>query len=186
ENENVRKLEYFLRLFQGYAEGDVSQLQVDRVEQQLLQGRSSQFQRNQNFRDSLDRLKLQLGIPTDLPLELDEGPVTSQRQQLARFERLISQYEKVRDEASELYKVEPPGEVHFEEPGKMREALVSLAATAQVAPGTTYRPARTPPAAVSPRTSSRGTPRDPPGRAPSTARAGAGGRGTASAARECT
>src|SRR5205085_4987749 len=73
---NIKNLEYFLRLFQAIKEGgDVSQLQVDQLEQQLLGGRNSLLQDQQQYYDAIDRFKLQLGLPADLPIELDDTPL---------------------------------------------------------------------------------------------------------------
>src|SRR5262249_30182507 len=132
ERNNVAKLEQFLRLFQGYQEADqVPQLQVDRVEQQLLQGRSTAFQRDQTLRDSLDQFKLQLGVPTSLPIALDDEPVASQRRQLRLFERIIEEYEKVREEASDLDKLA--------DPTRLRRAFRRLARTSRLVQGTDFR-----------------------------------------------
>jgi hypothetical protein len=50
----------------------------------------------------LDRFKLQLGVPTDLPLELEERPIRSVDKQLARFDEVIEDFKKARDEADEF------------------------------------------------------------------------------------
>ena len=55
--------------------GDVSQLQVDQTESQLLQGRSTVLQEEVDYRDALVRFKLQLGLPPNVPLELDDAPL---------------------------------------------------------------------------------------------------------------
>lgn len=132
DRNNVAKLEQFLRLFQGFQEADqIAQLQVDRVEQQLLQGRSSAYVRDQNYRDSLDRFKLQLGIPTDMPLELDDEPVSPQRNQLRAFEKIIEDYESVRAEASDLDKLA--------DPTRLRREFVRLATASRLVQGTEFR-----------------------------------------------
>lgn len=101
ERQNVATLEEFLRRFQAFEEGgEVSQLQVDQVELQLLQGRSSVLRREQDYRDSLDRFKLFLGIPPSVPLELDEEPLRGLNRQMRRFTELIAQFEDARAEAS--------------------------------------------------------------------------------------
>src|SRR5205814_672010 len=71
---NVRYLESIRALFGALLTGgDVSQLQVDQVELDLLNGRASVLLQTQQVRDSLDRVKIQLGVPTSLPIELDDA-----------------------------------------------------------------------------------------------------------------
>src|SRR5262249_55943914 len=54
DQENIEALERFLKLFQAFKEGgDVSQLQVDQVEQQLLQGRSSKLNDEQQYGNAI-------------------------------------------------------------------------------------------------------------------------------------
>lgn len=96
EKKNVATLEYFLNLFRSFEEGgDISSLQVGQVELNLLQARAAVLQRQQDLRDSLDRFKLQLGVPTPLPLELDDQPLRPVARQLERFEEVIDQNEKL-------------------------------------------------------------------------------------------
>src|SRR5262249_42847278 len=55
DEENIAALERFLKLFQAFKEGgDVSQLQVDQVEQQLLQGRSTRLTHEQEYATAID------------------------------------------------------------------------------------------------------------------------------------
>ena len=57
--------------------GDISQLQVDQFEQQLLGGRTKLLTDQLQYLQSLDQFKLQLGLPTPLPIELDDTAVPS-------------------------------------------------------------------------------------------------------------
>src|SRR5262249_355217 len=92
-----------LRLFQAFKEGgDISQLQVDQVEQQLLQGRSSLLTDEQQYGDSLDRLRLQLGLPLDLPLELDDAALRDVTRQFRRYEQVLRQCEEASQQAARL------------------------------------------------------------------------------------
>jgi hypothetical protein len=100
QRENVVELEKILKLFDAYKEGgDISQLQVDRVEQQLLQGRTSVLQAEQGYRDAVDNFKLQLGVPTDLPLELDDRQTRPLAGQLRAYRGVIDQFEQARADA---------------------------------------------------------------------------------------
>ena len=87
EKKNVQAIESFLGLFQNLKEGNaVPELQVIQVEQRLVQSRGVVLRRTQEYVDSIDNFKLQLGVPATLPLELDEAPLRPIRRQLQRFE----------------------------------------------------------------------------------------------------
>lgn len=132
ERQNITKLEEILKLFKAFEEGgEISPLQVDRVEQQLLQSRSSAYFREQDYRDDLDRFKLQLGVPVNLPLELDDTPVATQRSQLRHFERILQEYDQVREEAASLY-FDP-------QPDALRKGLLRLGTSSKLAVGTDFR-----------------------------------------------
>jgi hypothetical protein len=108
DDENIAALERFLRLFQAFKEGgDVSQLQVDQVEQQLLQGRSTRLTDEQQYGNAVDQFKIQLGLPTDLPLALDDAPLRQQTRQFRRFEQIFRQYDEATQASSNLSTVEP-------------------------------------------------------------------------------
>ncbi|MFO0863711.1 MAG: hypothetical protein U0744_03475 [Gemmataceae bacterium] len=95
ERQNVTRLEEIFRLFQAYeGGGDVSSLQVGQVQSQLLQSRATVLQREQDWRDSMDRLKLQIGIPVDIPLELEDSATQPLMRQFQEFETSIKQFEE--------------------------------------------------------------------------------------------
>jgi hypothetical protein len=101
DHYNIGRYENFLKLFQGYQEGgDVSQLQTDQVEQSLLTARSSLLLDEEQYIDALDKFRLQLGLPPDLPIELDVGELTPIMQQFERYELVFRQYEAASTEAS--------------------------------------------------------------------------------------
>jgi outer membrane protein TolC len=107
ERENIRNLYQFLELFREYeGKGDFSELQVGQVEQQLLRGQTSLLQRRQELQNGLDSFKLQLGVPTRLPLELDDGPVKPIRDSLAEFTRARDEFNALRTQA-EAYRNDP-------------------------------------------------------------------------------
>ncbi len=100
EIENVRKLTEYLQQFKGFAEGsDVPPLQVDQVEQQLIAARTTLLVRRLNCLNALDIFKLQLGIPTNIPIELDTRPVLPITLQLGRFNLLREQFAQARRDA---------------------------------------------------------------------------------------
>src|SRR5262249_49318705 len=119
-------LEEILRRYQALAEsGDYTQLQVDQVELQLLQGRSTVLQREQDYRDSLDRFKLQLGVPVNLSLELDDAPLRLLSRQLTSFEAVTTQFNDARNEALKLDAADKVAEVR----GRFRQLFTESAIT---------------------------------------------------------
>jgi hypothetical protein len=93
DDYNINKLEGFLSLSKAMEEGgDVSELQVQQFEQALLRGRTSLLTDQQQYLFSLDQFKLQLGLPLDLPLELDDTPFRPLNRQFERYEELFREY----------------------------------------------------------------------------------------------
>src|SRR5207249_10451887 len=85
DKNNIANLQNFLKRFDALEEGgDVSKLQVWTVEQQLLRGQSQLVMDEQQYFNAIDQFKLQLGLPTDLPLELDDAPLRPILQQYTR------------------------------------------------------------------------------------------------------
>jgi outer membrane protein TolC len=96
---NIQKLEGYLQLARAMEEGgDISRLQVDQFEQQLLLRRTTLLSDQQQYLQSLDQFKLQLGLPTDLPLELDDTPFRGMNQQFQRYEDLFNEFEAASNE----------------------------------------------------------------------------------------
>lgn len=93
ERANVDSLSRLFRFFQAFAEGGgYSQLQVDQVEQQLNDARVTLLARQLTYQDNLDQFKIQLGVPTDLPLELDFNPLRDMKEQILRLQELEESY----------------------------------------------------------------------------------------------
>ncbi|MBI2803717.1 MAG: TolC family protein [Planctomycetes bacterium] len=120
EEANVKALSDILALFDSYKEGgQVSSLQVDQVNQQLLQGRSSLLAREQDKQTSLDLFRAQLGIPINVPLELDDFTVAPLTEQIAEYSDALEDYKVTVKEINGLYvKVAP---------AQMRAALEKIA-----------------------------------------------------------
>jgi hypothetical protein len=134
DEANIANLQGFLALFEGFKEGgDVSQLQVDQVEQQLLQGRSTLLTDRQQYLDVIDRFKLQLGLPVNIPLELEDSPLKALNDQFQRYDQLFRDFDEVIRRAAAL----GAGDVV---PAKqLRERLRRLAATARLVRGTRFQ-----------------------------------------------
>ncbi len=93
ERENNKRLSSVLSLFRAYEGGGrVSSLQVGQVELQILDSQSRIYMIEKDYRDSLDALKFQLGLPIDVPLDLDTKIVDPVFQQFDRYEKTISQF----------------------------------------------------------------------------------------------
>ncbi|HJZ89708.1 MAG TPA: TolC family protein [Gemmataceae bacterium] len=99
ERENLRALTAYLALYREFqGRGDFSELQVGQVEQQILTSQQALLQRRQDLQNGLDQFKLQLGVPTRLPLDLDDEPMTPVRDMLREFTRAQDQYLSLRSE----------------------------------------------------------------------------------------
>jgi hypothetical protein len=95
---NIEKLEGFFRLARALQEGgDISQLQTDQFEQQVLLRRGSLLTDQLQYLQALDQFKLQLGLPTNLPLEQDDSPFRPLTQQFERYEELFNAFKAAGD-----------------------------------------------------------------------------------------
>jgi hypothetical protein len=96
---NVEKLESFFKLAKALQEGgDISQLQTDQFEQQLLNARSNLLNDQQDYLFTVDELKLQLGLPVDMIIELDDTPFRPLNRQFQRYEDLFNEFKAASDE----------------------------------------------------------------------------------------
>lgn len=96
---NIEKLDGFFKLAQSLKEGgDLSQLQVDQFEQQLLAGRRNLLNDQQDYLQTIDQFKLQLGIPPCFNIELDDSPFRPLNRQFQRYEDLFRAYKAASDE----------------------------------------------------------------------------------------
>src|SRR5207253_441441 len=103
DRQNVTALEEFLKIFQAFKEGgDLGQLQVDQLENQLIAGRVLVLQDEQRLHDALDQFKFQLGVPVDVPLELDDQPLKSITKQFKRFDAAIREFNEAQEVAGKF------------------------------------------------------------------------------------
>jgi len=104
---NLEKLEANLKLGKAMAEGgDISELQVEQFEQQVLGGRTSLLTDQLSYLQSLDSFKLQLGLPTALPIELDDTPFRPLNQQFQRYEDVFNQFVAASEEPNRFNTLE--------------------------------------------------------------------------------
>ncbi len=103
DKENIDTLTDILKRYEGLLEGDVvGPLQVQTVEQQLLSARSNLVADQQQYLDSLDRFKIQIGVPTALDMELDDAQLRPLLQQFRRSRAIIEQEHAAADEVARL------------------------------------------------------------------------------------
>lgn len=96
ERSNVESLESLFKFFQAFAEGGgYSKLQVDQVEQDLNSAKLTLLQAEITYQDNLDQFKIQLGIPTDLPIELDLAALEPITKQIRAYQKLETQFRQV-------------------------------------------------------------------------------------------
>src|SRR5262249_20520688 len=109
------------------------QLQVDQVEQQLLTGRSTMLTDQQQFLDAIDRFKLQLGMPVDVPLVLEDSAMRDQLKMFTRFENIVNQYESLNEEADNFQRKKDAKTTD------VRPFLRKLLTTSALVKGTAYQ-----------------------------------------------
>lgn len=123
ERDNYRRLTSVFSLFKAYEGGGrVSSLQVGQVELQILQSKSNIATLEQLYRDSLDNFKFQLGLPLDVPIELEGAVVKPVFDQFRRFETTIQQYNTILKEVEGLDSPDEAGEVRARLTKLLREA----------------------------------------------------------------
>ena len=108
EMKNEEAFGQTLKYFQALAGGgSISKLQVDQIELAYLAARSTVLQRKQDFAFALDRFKLQLGVPTNLPLEIDDSTLEPLFAQTQRYESLQESYTTTLTKLQELKQLKP-------------------------------------------------------------------------------
>jgi hypothetical protein len=129
---NIEKLEDYFRLAKALQEGgDISQLQTDTFEQALLRGRQNLLTDQQNYLQNIDQFKLQLGLPTDMAIELDDTPFRPLNQQFQRYEDLFHAF---KDASDEPLRFKGPEMVT-----KVRRELLRIMTTADIVKETRFR-----------------------------------------------
>ncbi len=122
DKENIEVLGDILLRFRGLLEGDiVGPLQVQSVEQQLLTGKVTLVSDQQDYLDSLDSFKIELGVPVDLSLEVDDSQLQPLLKQFQREKAIIDDEQATVAEASKL--------IAPEQTPKLRAGLLRLART---------------------------------------------------------
>jgi hypothetical protein len=90
DKENIDVLNLILNRYRGLLEGDiVGPLQVQNVEQQLLTGRATLLSDQQQYLDALDSFKIEIGVPTQLSIEMDDSVLRPLMRQFRRSRAII-------------------------------------------------------------------------------------------------
>jgi outer membrane protein TolC len=132
ERRNVKNLESSYRFFNALkGGGDIPQLNVDQVEQQLQSSRGQVFRIDANLQQAMDAFKIQLGLPTILPIELDMGPVKPVKDALDRYEHIYDLFKAFREIARR--------EGSQREPAQLRAFLKQHALQHPASEGTQFR-----------------------------------------------
>ena len=130
DRQNVVYLQDALTLFENYERGGrLAPLQVGLLKQQLLQGQSQVLQSTQKYQNSVDGFKLQLGVPQNVPLELDDCVVRGLTDQLKRYDKAIKDYEATSDKFEKFLESRKGAET--------RQVLRGFLTTSPLAAGTT-------------------------------------------------
>ncbi|MCS7168203.1 MAG: hypothetical protein RMI91_04715 [Gemmatales bacterium] len=88
--ELERELERFRNLAGGFS--GISELQVNQVEQAYREAQSVVLQSRVIYANTLDQFKLQLGLPTEFPLQLDPSVMMPLRRQMDALDQAINGY----------------------------------------------------------------------------------------------
>jgi hypothetical protein len=130
DRKYVKDLEKALVLFEGFQEGgQVSPLQVAQVNSTLLQARNAVLKDIQDTTNAIDQLKLQLGVPANLPLVLDDAPARDITAQLDRYYQILD------DSDSTFKQVEQQENLP---PEKLRAFLQGVFANSRLTRGTDF------------------------------------------------
>src|SRR5437667_11103697 len=108
DKKYVRDLQWTLTLFEGYQEGgQVAPLQVDQVRSTLLNAQNAVLKDIQDTNNALDQFKLQLGVPVNMPLVLDDTPGGPITRQLDRYYEILAESKAAADKVAKLEPAAP-------------------------------------------------------------------------------
>ena len=92
----VQDLTRALKILEAYQEGGMySPLQVDQVRSTLLSAQNTVLADNQFVNNALDQFKVLLGLPTNLPLILDDTPARAITTQLDQYYQVIDEADAI-------------------------------------------------------------------------------------------
>lgn len=122
--KNVHALDYYFKLLQAYQEGGiVNPVQVGQIEQRLLGGIDTMLTNWTQYRSSLDLFRIQLGLPTNLPLELDDAPLQPMYDLIKRYEDNSTFYALAVNESQGFDRIDEPEKLR----GRLRTQMTTAA-----------------------------------------------------------
>ena len=131
DQENVDVLCGILLRFRGLLEGDVvGPLQVQSVEQQLLGGRTTLLNDQQDYLMSLDSFKIEIGVPMTLSIEMDDSLMKPLLKQFRKARSIIENEQAALNDANRL--------ITIDQAPQMRTELVRLWQQSGLTKGTTF------------------------------------------------
>jgi hypothetical protein len=115
DKENIDVLSVILKRYRGLLEGDVvGPLQVQNVEQQLLGGRVTLLNDQQDYVQSLDQFKIEIGVPMNLSIEMDDTVVRPLLKQFRRSRAIIEDEQAAVEQAAKLMAPDKVADVRAE------------------------------------------------------------------------
>jgi hypothetical protein len=103
DQENIDVLSGILLRYRGLLDGDVvGPLQVQNVEQQLITGRNTLLTDQQNVLQALDSFKIEVGVPMQLSIEMDDSVLQPLIKQFRRSRLIIENEQAAVTEATTL------------------------------------------------------------------------------------
>jgi hypothetical protein len=107
DQENIDTLSGILLRYRGLLEGDVvGPLQVQSVEQQLLTGRATLLNDQQDYLEALDTFKIEIGVPMQLSIEMDDTLMRPLMKQFRRSRAIIENEQAAVSTASGLIDID--------------------------------------------------------------------------------
>ena len=131
DQENIDVLIPILERYRELLKGDqVQPLQVQSVEQQLLSGRSTLLADQQNYLQSLDAFKLEIGVPVPLSIEMDDTVLQPLIRQFRRARAITDDEQKL---VLRVYQFGKPEDI-----ARLRRTLANLFVNSALTRGTTF------------------------------------------------
>ncbi|HEV8059433.1 MAG TPA: hypothetical protein VGP68_06155 [Gemmataceae bacterium] len=131
DQENIDVLSGILMRYRGLLDGDVvGPLQVQSVEQQLLAGRTTLLNDQQDYLQALDQFKIEVGVPMTLSIEMDDSVLQPLIKQFRRSRLIIENEQAAVADATNLM-------VPEKTPG-MRAELLRLFEQSRLVRGTPF------------------------------------------------
>ncbi len=134
---NQQALNDLFTRYQAYSDSNVvAPLEVGQVEQSLRNADASVIQADATYQNNLDQFKIQLGLPTELPLLLEEPPGLKQlREKIDRVEAVVQGYRTGVFQIDQLGIQESLGKRAIGQK-ELRESIETIFATSPLLKGT--------------------------------------------------